>query len=199
MIWRYLLAGIAAVTVLATHRLPRAVIPNSGPVDGDTERGEQVMNVDILARVLHVVGVVIWIGGVAMVTTVILPSVRRFRDPEDRVRFFEQVEGRFAWQARATTLLTGSTGFYLLHRKGWGLLSHPSYWWLHAMIVVWAVFTLIIFVLEPLVLHRWFQRAARKDPELTFRRIQWLHRVLLIASLLTILGGVAGSHGYLLL
>lgn len=30
-----------------------------------------------LARVLHVVGVVLWIGGVAMVTTVILPAVKR--------------------------------------------------------------------------------------------------------------------------
>ena len=156
------------------------------------------MDVDILARVLHVVGVVIWIGGVAMVTSVILPSVRRFKDPEDRLRFFEQVEGRFAWQARATTLLTGVTGFYLLHQKGWRLLSHPSYWWLHAMIGVWAVFTLIIFVLEPLVLQRWFRRAAREHPERTFRRIQRLHWVLLVVSLLTVIGGVAGAHGYLI-
>jgi len=31
----------------------------------------------VLARALHVLAVVIWIGGVAMVTTVILPAVRR--------------------------------------------------------------------------------------------------------------------------
>ncbi len=155
------------------------------------------MFVDILARLLHVLGVVLWIGGVAMVTTVILPSVRRFRDPGERVRFFEQVEGRFAWQARGTTLLTGLTGFYLLHRKGWWLLGHASYWWIHAMIVVWTLFTLMLFVLEPLVLHRWFRRAARENPERTFRLIQQLHWGLLILSLVTIVGGVAGAHGYL--
>lgn len=34
------------------------------------------MNEFALARVLHVLGVVLWIGGVAMVTTVLLPAVR---------------------------------------------------------------------------------------------------------------------------
>jgi len=29
----------------------------------------------ILARVIHVVAVILWIGGVAMVTTVIIPAV----------------------------------------------------------------------------------------------------------------------------
>ncbi len=68
------------------------------------------MNEFVLARVLHVLGVVLWIGGVAMVTTVLLPSVRRMKTPEERVAFFEAVERRFASQARGTTLLTGLTG-----------------------------------------------------------------------------------------
>ena len=50
----------------------------------------------ILARVLHVLGVVLWIGGLAMVTTVLLPASRRLAAPEQRVEFFERVEGRFA-------------------------------------------------------------------------------------------------------
>jgi uncharacterized membrane protein len=57
-----------------------------------------------VARAIHVAGVVFWIGGVAFVTTVLLPGVRRMKDPQDRVSFFEQVEGKFAWQARVTTL-----------------------------------------------------------------------------------------------
>ena len=61
----------------------------------------------ILARVLHVAGVVLWIGGVAFVTTVLLPSVRRMKSPEERVQFFEAVEGRlnvsvFFVEAQAT-------------------------------------------------------------------------------------------------
>jgi hypothetical protein len=31
----------------------------------------------VIARGLHVLGVVIWIGGLAMVTTVLLPAIRR--------------------------------------------------------------------------------------------------------------------------
>jgi len=54
----------------------------------------------VVARALHVLGVVLWIGGVAFVTTVLLPSVRRMKSPEERVAFFESIEGRFAWQAR---------------------------------------------------------------------------------------------------
>ena len=71
------------------------------------------MNDIVIARALHVLGVVLWIGGVSFVTTILLPSVRRLKAPEQRVAFFEQVEGRFAWQARATTLLVGISGFYI--------------------------------------------------------------------------------------
>jgi hypothetical protein len=54
----------------------------------------------IIARALHIPGVVLWIGGAGFVTTVLLPAVRRMKSPEKRVAFFEAVELRFAWQAR---------------------------------------------------------------------------------------------------
>jgi uncharacterized membrane protein len=38
-----------------------------------------------LARAIHVLAVVLWIGGVALVTTVLLPAVRRFKSPEERI------------------------------------------------------------------------------------------------------------------
>ena len=41
-----------------------------------------------LARSLHVVAVVLWIGGVGFVTTVLLPAIRRLKAPEERVAFF---------------------------------------------------------------------------------------------------------------
>ena len=41
-----------------------------------------------LARALHVLGVVIWIGGVAMATTVAIPAVRRGDLGPDRLRAF---------------------------------------------------------------------------------------------------------------
>ena len=73
-------------------------------------------------------GVVLWIGGVAFVTTVLLPSVRRMQSPEERG---EVVDTR--------------------HGAGVGDLH----------------------------------------------RIERMHWVLLAISLVTVLGAVAGSHGWL--
>ena len=150
-----------------------------------------------IARVLHVLGVVFWIGGVAMVTTVLLPAVRRLKRPEERVEFFEAIEGRFAAQSRITTLITGLSGFYLVDVMGaWNRFGAAAFWWIHAMVAVWAVFTLMLFVLEPLWLHRWFLKRAKRDPEGTFQVVQRLHWLLLTVSLATIAGAVAGSHGW---
>jgi len=149
-----------------------------------------------VALAIHLLSVVLWIGGVAMVTTVLLPAVKRFKTASERVAFFESVEGRFAQQARVTTLLAGTSGFYMMTRLGlWSSLHTPQFWWLSAMVCLWAIFTLMLFVLEPLFLHRWFKARAKTAPELTFALIQRLHWVLLIASLVTILGAVTGSHG----
>lgn len=154
------------------------------------------MNEYALARALHVLGVVLWIGGVAMVTTVLLPAVRRFKSPEERVAFFEQVEGRFARQARWTTALVGLTGFWLTWRFDlWWRFADPAYWWMHAMLIVWAIFTLMLFVIEPFFLRNHTEHQATRDPVGTFRRVQRLHWFLLAISLITIVGAVAGAHG----
>jgi len=54
-----------------------------------------VMNDLAIARAVHVLAVVIWIGGVGMVTTVILPVVRRARMPTEGQALLEAVERRF--------------------------------------------------------------------------------------------------------
>ena len=48
----------------------------------------------VLARIVHVIAVVLWIGGVAMVTTVIIPAVKRLKSKEDQIRTFEEIEGK---------------------------------------------------------------------------------------------------------
>ena len=116
----------------------------------------------------------------------------------NRIELFESIESRFATQARWTTAATGASGFWIVWRyELWGRFAEPAYWWMHAMVAVWALFTLMLFVLEPLWLHRWFLARARRDPEGTFRLVQGLHWILLTASLVTIAGAVAGSHGWL--
>jgi len=151
----------------------------------------------VIARLLHVLGVVLWIGGVALVTTVLLPATRRLKTPQERIEFFETVESGFALQARITTLLTGLSGLYLVYKLNlWQRFLHIEYWWMHAMVLVWALFTLILFVLEPLWLHRRFRERARRDPEGTLAMISRLHWLLLAASVITIAGAAAGSHGW---
>jgi len=149
-----------------------------------------------IVRAVHVLSVVLWIGGVAFVTTVLLPAVRDFKTPEERLAFFEIVEQRFGGQARWTTALAGLSGLYMLARLDlWDRFLAAGFWWMHAMVAIWLLFTLMLFVAEPLFLHRWLLTRAGTRPESTFRLVGRLHQILLVLSLITILGVVMGSHG----
>lgn len=151
----------------------------------------------VLARTLHVIAVVLWIGGVAFVTTVLIPSIRNLPTATDRLTLFETLEGKFALQAKATTLVTGISGYYMLDfMNAWDRYLHMQFWWLHLMTLVWAIFTLVLFVLEPLVLHRWFHQQAVKNSDNAFLWLHRMHKVLLTLSLIAVFGAVAGSHGF---
>ena len=151
----------------------------------------------IIARAIHVVGVVLWIGGVAFVTTVLIPSLKQITDAKSRLALFEQLEGKFAFQAKLVTLLTGLSGFYMLYvMSAWERYQDVQYWWLHLMTFVWFIFTLVLFVLEPFVLHRWFHDQAMKNSENAFVWLHRMHKILLTLSLIAVFGAVLGSHGY---
>jgi uncharacterized membrane protein len=156
------------------------------------------MDTSGIARAIHVLAVVLWIGGVAMVTTVLLPAVRRQIKSGEQLELFQRLESRFAAQARWTTVLAGASGFWLVWRFDlWARFAEPRFWWMHAMVAIWAIFTLMLFVLEPLFLHRRLRERSRREPSGTFVLIQRFHWVLLLLSLITVFGAVAGSHGYL--
>ena len=92
------------------------------------------------------------------------------------------------------TLLAAGSGFYMVYRlEMWSRFLDFAFWWMHAMVAVWAVFTLVLFVFEPLFLHRRFIERARKEPEKTFALVQHLHRVLATISLITAAAAVAGA------
>lgn len=155
------------------------------------------MNHLAFARVIHVIAVILWIGGVAMVTTVLIPAIKKLSSKEDQIKTFEQIEGRFALQAKITTLLTGLSGFYMMYElDAWDRYFDYRFWWIHAMTLIWVVFTLILYVLEPLVLHRVFRKYAETNPGRTFSIMHRVHWLLLLLSLLTTAGAVAGSHGW---
>ena len=147
-----------------------------------------------LARAVHVVSVLMWIGGVAFVTTVALPSIRSQYEPSRRLAMFHRLESSFAWQARIWVILAGLSGFWMTWRADlWFRFLDASYWWMWAMLGVWFAFTLMLFVLEPLVIHR--RMAASPDPVGDFRRMQRMHKILLFVSLIATIGAVGGSHG----
>jgi uncharacterized membrane protein len=151
-----------------------------------------------IARALHVLALVHWIGGVTMVTTIVLPRARAMADAHAALAAFEMFEGRFAVQARFSILLAGLSGFYLLHKQqAWARLLDPASWWLMLMLAVWAVFALMVFVLEPLVVHRLFHDYALRDKERAFALAIWLHAIVLTVSGVAIAAGVLGAHGAL--
>lgn len=161
------------------------------------EHGHTQMEYFTLARVIHVIAVILWIGGVSMVTTVLIPAIRKMKSKDEQISTFETIEGKFALQAKVTTLLTGLSGFYMLYElNAWDRYLDYRFWWLHAMTLVWMVFSLILYVLEPFVLHKLFHTYANENPEKTFSIMHRLHWVLLIISLVTTAGAVAGSHGW---
>ena len=56
-----------------------------------------------------------------MVTSLVLPAVRRGDISSDRLQAFEAIERRFGWQARIPTVVVALTGFYMTHRLDlWG-------------------------------------------------------------------------------
>ena len=153
----------------------------------------------VFARLLHVLGVVLWIGGVAMVTLVLLPTLMRMASMSEAMAFFQQFRRRFAAQARISTLVVGISGFYMVYElNAWQRFLQWQYWWMHAMVAIWLLFSIMLFVQEPRSRRQPTPQSAavQVTPE-TFARIQRKHMFLLILSLITIAGAVAGSHGWL--
>ncbi|GAB1715500.1 MAG: hypothetical protein NTAFB05_05420 [Nitrobacter sp.] len=155
------------------------------------------MNDVVLARALHVLAVVVWIGGVSMATTVALPALRRGDLGQNWLKAFEAIERRFIWQARTSVIIVGLSGLYMTWQLDlWDRFRMPSFWWMDAMVGLWLLFTFVLFIGEPLILHRYFHRFATERPEAAFARLHRAHWILLGLSLVTVFGAVAGSHGW---
>ncbi|KAB2942608.1 MAG: hypothetical protein K8F92_02915 [Hyphomicrobium sp.] len=91
-----------------------------------------------------------------MVTLVVLPGIVRSAPAADRLHLFQTIEGRFAFQARASTPIAAASGLYMTHRlAAWDRFTDPAFWWMYTMVLVWAIFTIVPFIAEPLFLHRW--------------------------------------------
>jgi len=151
----------------------------------------------VVARIIHVLSIVMWIGGVGFVTTVLFPSIRRSTAPVGRLAAFVQFENTFSGQARVSVALAGLSGLYMTWRlDAWSRFASVPFWWMDAMVALWTAFALVLFVLEPLVVHPRLRSALDSgDSSRLFDRMERFHRVMLVLSLVTVLGAVGGSHG----
>ncbi len=158
---------------------------------------ENIADVDwgIIARIVHVLAVVVWIGGVWFVTAVVLPAMRR-KSSQDWLVEFNAIERRFALQARIAVLLVLLSGLYMLYQYDlWNRFSDTHSWWMHLMVAVWLLFAVLLFVLEPLIVHRVIDRRASAAPDKTLKLMLRFHAVMLALALLAILAAVGGAHG----
>ena len=146
------------------------------------------------ARVIHLLAILLWIGGVGFVTMVVMPAIRRTENPEQRLSAFHRIEDGFSWQARIWVLLAGASGFWMIWKGDlWYRFAEPSAWWMTAMVVIWLIFMVMLFIIEPLFLHTHMETS--NTPDVDFKRMELMHRILLSASLITFVGAAGGAHG----
>lgn len=154
------------------------------------------MDTAVIARALHVLAVIYWIGGLSFVTLVVLPLARSQAVGEEAQKLFVAIERHFSAQARISVPLAGITGLWMTYSLDlWERFIDPHFWWLPAMFGLWLIFMLMLFLIEPR-LHGKFQEMARREPRRAFRRVSRLHEVLLALAGVTAFGAVVGSHGF---
>jgi len=114
------------------------------------------------------------------------------------LREFDAIERRFAAQVRIAVILVLLSGLAMLWQYDmWDRFADARFWWMHLMVFVWLLFALLLFVLEPLLLHRVIARRAALAPQATRTLMLWFHRVMLVLSLLAVGAAVGGAHGML--
>jgi uncharacterized membrane protein len=148
-----------------------------------------------LLLAVHVLGVIIWIGGVAFVTIVVFPMITRMEGSLEKVLFFQGVEHRFAKIAKAMVLIVGLTGAALLMLMGeWGQLFSSEGIGPTLMLIVWTFYVLVL-LFEGRLFKIIFRGEAQQDTAKVFFRLTVFHWVVLGLSLLAVAVGVLAGHG----
>ena len=155
------------------------------------------MNELTIARAIHIISIVIWMGGVAFVTIVLIPTIRHSSFRGDECYLFNKIENRFAKIARALVLLAGFSGFYMVYQlDAWNRFWELHYFWMHAMVLIWLIFVLALFLIEPYFIkdHGRVVKDGRSFRNL--QKTQVVHSIILTLSLITIFISALGAHGF---
>jgi uncharacterized membrane protein len=152
------------------------------------------MNELTIVRAIHVVSIVIWIGGVGFVTVILLPAIKSQFSFAQQKYIFHLIESRFANIAKWMIVIAGISGFYMVDLlNAWDRFTLKQFFWMHAMVLLWFIFSLALFVVEPILekRHGKHSQNTKYSLQLTF----WLHVLLLTVSLVTVFISVLGAHG----
>jgi uncharacterized membrane protein len=193
-------AGPSAGTALFLRARESSALPDRWAAEPQAKEGVLIAELGatdwgVVARAIHVLAVVVWIGSVWLVTTVLLPGMKN-KAPADWVREFDVIEYRFAPQARIAVLLVLLSGLYMLYQYDlWDRFTEVRYWWMDLMVAVWLLFALMLFAIGPFVFRHVVHKRAEQAPEATLALMLCLHRVLLTLSLIAIFAAVGGSQG----
>lgn len=148
-----------------------------------------------LLTAIHVIGVVIWIGGVCFVTVIVFPMIMRMEGSLEKVLFFQGVEHRFAKIVKWVVGIVGLTGLWLLSLTGeWRLLFTMQGIGPTIMLIVWLLYVLIL-LFEAKLFKVIFKGDAQQDTGKVFFRLTVFHWFILAASFLAVGVGVWAAHG----
>ena len=144
--------------------------------------------------IIHVICVIVWIGGVTFVTTVVFPMMYRTEGSLEKALLFQGVEHRFVAMVKWLIAIVGVTGFYLLYAKyGFGILLMRQGIGVMIMLVAWAFYTTVLLS-ERKLFARIFADPEKIDMNKALRMINVMHWVLLTVSYSAVAAGVWFGH-----
>lgn len=159
----------------------------------------------VIALIIHVLSVVVWIGGVAFVTMITFPMIQRGSSSLEQVMMFQGVEHRFSKIAKVMVIMAGLSGLYLIYGKygfilrrtlenGFNFKNLSVGVWI--MIIVWAFYASLLFGLEKIIFKKLFSTPTGEqvDTGKTFKILQGFHWVVLGLSFLAIAAGIWTAH-----
>lgn len=142
----------------------------------------------VIALTIHVISIIIWIGGVAFVTMVTFPMIQRGTSSLEQVMMFQGTEHRFGKIAKTMVIFAGLSGLYLVKMKGMGF----GVW---VMIILWAVYASLLFGLEKMIFKKLFGKPSDQiDTKKIFSLLQGFHWIVLTLSFLAVAAGIWAAH-----
>ena len=155
-----------------------------------------------ILHIIHLLTVILWIGGLAFVTTMIFPMLLKTQNALEKVLLFRRIEHRFARVARAYNVIVGVTGFAMLFTMGWHktLLTRPGIPLL-IMTLIWVFWFVMLFGLEPVLIKKMLDNMAKSGDKLEidtiFAKMNRMHWLMLLISLVAAAAGAVFAHGLL--